>query len=96
MSEPQTEDTMIAALLREREGLVQRGLDDRVAQVDEQLRLRGHKGARRGQKPADAPKPPAAPTPADVATAPVPEQKTEAEQRAEPPKGRRPQPKSES
>ncbi|TFE42497.1 hypothetical protein E3E14_25270 [Streptomyces sp. ICN441] len=37
-----TEDTMVAALLREREGLVQRGLDDRVAQVDEQLRLRGH------------------------------------------------------
>ncbi|MFJ8081969.1 hypothetical protein ACIQ6Y_15295 [Streptomyces sp. NPDC096205] len=41
--EPQTEDTMIAALLREREGLVQRGLKDRVAQVDEQLKLRGHK-----------------------------------------------------
>ncbi|MEU5707881.1 hypothetical protein [Streptomyces flaveolus] len=42
MSEPQTDDTMIAGLLREREGLVQRGLDDRVAQVDEQLRLRGY------------------------------------------------------
>jgi len=39
--EPQTEDTMVAALLREREGLVQRGLTDRVAQVDEQLRARG-------------------------------------------------------
>jgi len=38
---PQTEDTMVAALLREREGLVQRGLDDRVAEVDEQLKLRG-------------------------------------------------------
>ena len=36
-----TEDSMVAALLREREGLVQRGLTDRVAQVDEQLRLRG-------------------------------------------------------
>jgi hypothetical protein len=36
-----TEDTMIAALLREREGLVQRGLAERVAEVDEQLRLRG-------------------------------------------------------
>lgn len=36
-----TEDPMIAALLREREGLVQRGLDERVAQVDEQLALRG-------------------------------------------------------
>ena len=41
MTEPQTEDTMVAALLREREGLVQRGLDDRVAEVDEQLKLRG-------------------------------------------------------
>ncbi|MFE7791312.1 hypothetical protein [Streptomyces sp. NPDC057460] len=37
-----TEDTMIAGLLREREGLVQRGLDDRVAQVDEQLKARGY------------------------------------------------------
>jgi hypothetical protein len=36
-----TEDPMVAALLREREGLVQRGLTDRVDQVDEQLRLRG-------------------------------------------------------
>ncbi|MFE2353064.1 hypothetical protein [Streptomyces parvulus] len=89
MSEPQSEDTMIAALLREREGLVQRGLDDRVSQVDEQLRLRGYKGPRRGQQK------PAAPTPADVPAAPVPEQKTEDEQRAEPPKGRRQQPKSE-
>lgn len=42
MTEPQTEDPMIAALLREREGLVQRGLSERVAQVDEQLTLRGH------------------------------------------------------
>ena len=38
---PQTEDPMVAALLREREVLVQRGLTDRVAEVDEQLRLRG-------------------------------------------------------
>ncbi|MFJ6645774.1 hypothetical protein ACIQPS_08945 [Streptomyces sp. NPDC091290] len=36
-----TEDPMVAALLREREGYVQRGMDDRVAQVDDQLRLRG-------------------------------------------------------
>lgn len=40
--EPVTEDTMIAGLLREREGYLQRGMDDRVAQVDEQLRIRGH------------------------------------------------------
>jgi hypothetical protein len=38
---PQTDDPMVAALLREREGYVARGMDDRVAQVDEQLRLRG-------------------------------------------------------
>lgn len=37
----QTEDPMVAALLREREGYVGRGMDDRVAQVDEQLKLRG-------------------------------------------------------
>ncbi|MFG2002300.1 hypothetical protein ACGFNU_24420 [Spirillospora sp. NPDC048911] len=40
--EPQALDPMVAALLREREGYVQRGMDDRVAQVDEQLRIRGH------------------------------------------------------
>lgn len=38
-----SEDPMVAALLREREGLVQRGQADRVAQVDEQLRLLGAK-----------------------------------------------------
>ncbi|MET9411276.1 hypothetical protein ABZX90_36865 [Streptomyces sp. NPDC002935] len=41
--EPQTEDPMVAALLRERAGYAGRGMDDRVAQVDEQLALRGHK-----------------------------------------------------
>ena len=45
-----TDDTMIAALLREREGLAQRGLSDRVAQVDEQLAVRGYV-----QDPADPP-----------------------------------------
>ncbi|MFD5057428.1 hypothetical protein [Streptomyces sp. NPDC058394] len=38
-----SEDTMVAALLREREGYAQLGLHDRVAEVDEQLRLRGVK-----------------------------------------------------
>jgi hypothetical protein len=33
----------IQALLRERVGYVNRGLDDRVGQVDEQLRLRGYR-----------------------------------------------------
>lgn len=41
--EPKSVDPVIAALLREREGLVQRGLCDRVAQVDEQLRQLGHR-----------------------------------------------------
>jgi hypothetical protein len=48
-----TEDPMIAALLREREGLVQRGLSERIAQVDEQLALRGHKPPA-DEKPAAA------------------------------------------
>jgi hypothetical protein len=37
-----TEDPMVAALLREREGCAQRGLDARVAAIDEQLKARGH------------------------------------------------------
>jgi hypothetical protein len=41
MTESQSEDPMVAALLRERVGYVGRGMDDRVAQVDEQLKLRG-------------------------------------------------------
>jgi hypothetical protein len=40
-----TEDPMVAALLREREGLVQSGLTDRVADVDEQLKLHGYEPA---------------------------------------------------
>ncbi|WP_425244847.1 hypothetical protein [Streptomyces sp. NEAU-NA10] len=87
MSEPQTEDTMIAALLREREGLVQLGKKDRVAQVDEQLKLRGYKPRRTQDKP-QTPAPPApTPTPAEA-------QKVEEQQRTEPPKGRQPQGKS--
>ncbi|MDX2692955.1 hypothetical protein [Streptomyces ipomoeae] len=34
--------TMIAALLREREGYIRRGLDERVRQVDEQLEHHGY------------------------------------------------------
>lgn len=37
-----TDDPMVAALLRERAGYLNRGMNDRVAQVDEQLALRGH------------------------------------------------------
>lgn len=43
MSESETEDPMVAALLRERAGYLSRGMGDRVTQVDEQLALRGHK-----------------------------------------------------
>lgn len=41
---------MIAALLRERSALEQQGKDDRVAQVDEQLKLHGYKSD--DEKPA--------------------------------------------
>lgn len=43
---PMTDDPTIAALLRERNGYVVRGLDDRVAAVDEQLAIRGYAGSR--------------------------------------------------
>lgn len=33
---------MVAALLRERQGLIQSGLTDRVADVDEQLKAHGY------------------------------------------------------
>ncbi|WP_328544581.1 hypothetical protein [Streptomyces europaeiscabiei] len=39
------DETMIAALLREREGYKRRSLDDRVRQVDEQLEHYGYSGA---------------------------------------------------
>jgi hypothetical protein len=90
MSEPQTDDTMIAALLREREGLVQLGKKDRVAQVDEQLRLRGYKPRRTQDKQQPSPTTPqaSAPTPAEA------QKSSEEQQRNEPPKGRQPQGKS--
>lgn len=59
MTEPQTEDPMVAALLRERAGYVVRGMNDRVDQVDEQLKLRGV------EPPADD-----KPAPASRSTAP--------------------------
>ncbi|WP_411132707.1 hypothetical protein [Streptomyces sp. 030-HV] len=46
-----TEDAMVAALLREREGYVRLGQDDRVALVDEQLRLRGYTPAKTDTRP---------------------------------------------
>lgn len=57
---PETTDSMVAALLRERAGLVERGLNDRVAQVDEQLALRGHTppGSSKESAPAGRSAPP--------------------------------------
>lgn len=72
--EPQSTDTMIAALLREREGYLGRGMTDRAAQVDEQLKLRGY--AEPAKQPAAAKK-----------TAPA-KKAAAAEQRTEPPQGR--------
>lgn len=56
-----SDDPVVAALLRERAGYVVRGLDERVAAVDEQLKARGYGGdkpewdgpgpARRGRPP---------------------------------------------
>lgn len=46
--EPATEDGMVAALLRERAGYIQRGLTERVAEVDKQIKLRGHEPPKDG------------------------------------------------
>lgn len=75
-------DSMLAALKRERAGYVARGLDDRVAQVDEQIgRLSGDdapeteepqgRTATPPQQTADQGKPPAKKTAAKK-TAPAP------------------------
>jgi len=42
MGSSTNDDPMVAALLRERESYVRFGKKDRVAAVDEQLRLRGY------------------------------------------------------
>lgn len=55
----QPESQYIEALLEERRGYETHGRDDRVAEVDEQLKARGYKEA--GQKRAAAAKPDAAP-----------------------------------
>lgn len=49
VEESATQDPFVAALLRERDGYVARGLDDRVSQVDAQLKLRDY-------NPRNAPK----------------------------------------
>jgi hypothetical protein len=42
---------MIAALLRERDSYLRTGREDRAAEVDEQLKLRGHEVEPRKQPP---------------------------------------------
>lgn len=87
---PQTEDTMVAALLRERAGYVDRkGMEDRVEAVDEQLRLRGY--APDGERIQSA-EPPAGGTPdggtPDGKTSEPPLTPAVPAQRTTPPKGR--------
>lgn len=57
-SEKAQRDGMVDALVRERQGYVTRGLDERVAQVDEQLRHYGAEdripGADKGGRKAAA------------------------------------------
>jgi hypothetical protein len=47
-----TDDPMVAALLRERQALIQSGLTDRVADVDEQLKAHGYEGSAPAAKPS--------------------------------------------
>lgn len=51
---PAADAEILQALLRERDGYIARGLGDRVAQVDEQLRLHGRQ-AFAAQTPQAAP-----------------------------------------
>ena len=48
MTEPQTEDPMVAALLREREGYVQRGMDDHLGSGPAARRSLTSPGRRQG------------------------------------------------
>lgn len=78
---PKTDDPMVAALLREREGYAGRkGKEDRVDAVDEQLRLRGY------TPDGDRIREDSAPDDRETATGSAP--KPAAEQRSTPPKGR--------
>jgi hypothetical protein len=56
-----TDERRVAALKRERAGLVQRGLDERIAQVDEEIKAYG------GEVPGSETKEPAAPEPKTTA-----------------------------
>lgn len=75
--QPVTDDGMVAALLRERDGYVRRGLPERVAQVDAELR-------RRGVEPPAGKR-----TPPKTETAEVDQGEAEAEPAAAVPRARR-------
>lgn len=88
--------TMIAALLRERDGYQRRSLDDRVRQVDEQLQHYGYTGdpdendgpqGRTGEtkRTADAGKPAAKKTAAKKTAASKPSDEPTTEQTTPPP-----------
>ncbi|WP_329597765.1 hypothetical protein OIE43_18840 [Streptomyces pseudovenezuelae] len=82
---PKTDDPMVAALLREREGYAGRkGKEDRVEAVDEQLRLRGYTPDGERIVEDSAPdEPQAGGDPDKTSTS-----KAETERRSTPPKGR--------
>ncbi|MEV0112350.1 hypothetical protein AB0H77_03700 [Streptomyces sp. NPDC050844] len=86
---PQTDDSMVAALLRERAGYAGRkGKEDRVEAVDEQLRLRGYSpdGTRIEEQEPETPETPQKPTEPETPQEP----QTHADPaRTAPPKGRR-------
>jgi hypothetical protein len=84
-----TEDTMIAALLRERAGYVTHGMHDRAAQVDEQLALRGYTPP--NDETAETETPSTPPTGAAETETPStpPTGAAETEARSTPPKSRR-------
>lgn len=89
--DPQTSDPMIAALLREREGLARRGLPERVAQVDEQLKARGY------QSQAETPQTPPGPeTPEGLHNPPADAATADQDRKATAPRGRRAPAKTET
>lgn len=63
----------VDALLAEREGYLARGLSDRVAETDEQLKIRGYKASKRsaGSQTSTPADPPADPSTSQEATVPT-------------------------
>jgi len=59
--EPMSEDSMVAALLRERDAYQRQNRADRAAQVTEQLRLRGYEDPEPAEDAPEDPEPAEAP-----------------------------------